>query len=135
MARITDYKTSKPELSPDDLVMDGGRELQRVLYAIAIRTLARPGRVVARLLYLGTPITTRPLESERLDKAIADLSAFVIAATTALKSGFAIAGPDAFDKYSTYRLARPADLQGYLSDKCAALAVANAPLKDWRSCP
>ncbi|RUW53843.1 PD-(D/E)XK nuclease family protein [Mesorhizobium sp. M1A.F.Ca.ET.072.01.1.1] len=135
VARITDYKTSKPERSPDDLVMDGGRELQRVLYAIAIRTLARPGRVVARLLYLGTPITTRPLESERLDKAIADLSAFVIAATTALKSGFAIAGPDAFDKYSTYRLARPADLQGYLADKSAALAVANAPLEGWRSCP
>lgn len=135
VARITDYKTSKPELSPDDLVMDGGRELQRVLYAIAIRTLARPGRVVARLLYLGTPITTRPLESERLDNAIADLSAFVTAATTALRSGFAIAGPDAFDKYSTYRLARPADLQGYLADKGAALAVASAPLEDWRSCP
>lgn len=134
VARITDYKTSKPELSHDDLVMDGGRELQRVLYAIAIRTLVLPGRVVARLLYLGTPITTRPLESERLDKAITDLSAFVAAATTALKGGFAIAGPDAFDKYSAYRLARPADLQGYLADKGAALAVANAPLEDWRSC-
>lgn len=135
VARITDYKTSKPELSSDDLVVNGGRELQRVLYAIAIRTLIRPGRVVARLLYLGTPITTRPLESERLDKAITDLSAFVTAATTALKSGFALAGPDAFDKYSAYRLARPADLQGYLADKSAALAIANAPLEDWRSCP
>ncbi|WP_256754744.1 PD-(D/E)XK nuclease family protein [Mesorhizobium sp. Mes31] len=135
VARITDYKTSKPELSPDDLVMDGGRELQRVLYAIAIRTLARPSRVVARLLFLGTLTTTRPLENDRLDKAITDLSAFVNAATTALKSGFAIAGPDAFEKYSAYRLARPADLQGYLADKGDALSVANAPLEDWRSCP
>jgi hypothetical protein len=135
VARITDYKTSKPERTPDDLVMDGGRELQRVLYAIAIRTLAQPGRIVARLLYLGTPITTRPLESERLDKAITDLSAFVNAATSALRSGFAIPGPDAFDKYSAYRLARPADLQGYLADKGDALAIVNAPLEDWRSCP
>ncbi|MER8569070.1 PD-(D/E)XK nuclease family protein [Mesorhizobium sp. M0924] len=134
-ARITDYKTSEPERSPDDLVMDGGRELQRVLYAIAVRALVRPGRVVARLQYLGIPITTRPLESERLDNAITDLSTFVNAATTALKSGFAIAGPDAFDKFSAYRLARPADLQGYLAHKGAALAVANAPLEDWRSCP
>lgn len=135
VARITDYKTSRPERSPDELVMDGGRELQRVLYAIAIRTLARPGRIVARLLYLGTPITTRPLESEGLDKAITDLSAFATAATSALKSGFAIPGPDAFDKYSAYRLARPADLQGYLADKDDAFAAANAALEDWRSCP
>lgn len=135
VARITDYKTSKPEGSPDDLVMDGGRELQRVLYAIAIRALVRPGRIVARLQYLGTPVTTRPLESERLDQAITDLSAFVTAATSSLKSGFAIPGPDAFDKYSAYRLARPADLQGYLIDKDDALAAANAPLADWRSCP
>lgn len=135
VARITDYKTTKPDFSHDDLILDGGRELQRVLYAIAIRTLARPDRVVARLLYLGTPLTTKPLETERLDKAITDLSAFVNAATTALKGGFAIAGPDAFDKYSAYRLARPADLQGYLVDKGAALAVASAALEDWRSCP
>jgi len=135
VARITDYKTSKPELSPDDLVLDGGRELQRVLYAIAIGALARPGRVVARLLYLGTPITTRPLETERLDKAITDLSAFVTTATAALRGGFAIAGPDAFDKYSAYRLARPADLQGYLAVKGPALAVATASLEEWRSCP
>ncbi|MEO8756973.1 MAG: PD-(D/E)XK nuclease family protein [Devosia sp.] len=135
VARITDYKTSRPELSPNDLVMDGGRELQRVLYAIAIGTLARPDRVVARLLHLGTPITTKPLETERLDKAITDLSAFVSAAIAALEGGFAIAGPDAFDKYSAYRLARPADLQGYFADKGPALAVANASLEEWRSCP
>lgn len=135
VARITDYKTSKPEGSPDDLVMDGGRELQRVLYAIAIRTLVQPGRVVARLQYLGTPVTTRPLESERLDQAITDLSAFVTAATSSLRSGFAIPGPDAFDKYSAYRLARPADLPGYLAGKGDALAAATAALEDWRSCP
>ena len=135
VARITDYKTSKPELSPDELVIDGGRHLQRVLYAIAIGTLIRPGRVVARLLYLGTPITTRPLETERLDKAITDLSAFVNAATAALKGGFAIPGPDAFEKYSAYRLARPADLRGYIADKGAALAIASELLEDWRSCP
>jgi ATP-dependent helicase/DNAse subunit B len=57
-ARITDYKTSRPEPSPDDLVLNGGKELQRVLYATAIRQpVPHVGRVVARLLYLGSPAT------------------------------------------------------------------------------
>lgn len=135
-ARITDYKTSKPEQSSDNLVLDGGKELQRVLYATAVRQLVpHVRRVVARLLYLGSPITTRPLEAERLDKAMADLSRFVIAAADSLKLGYAIAGPDAFDKLSPYRIARPADLQGYLADKRASLEVANISLEEGRSCP
>jgi PD-(D/E)XK nuclease superfamily protein len=135
-ARITDYKTSRPELSPDDLVLNGGKELQRVLYAVAIRQLVpHVGRVVARLLYLGSPITATPLEAERLDTAILDLSRFVIAAADALKAGYAIVGPDAFDKFSPYRIARPAHLQNYLADKRASLEVANASLEEGRSCP
>ena len=135
-ARITDYKTSRPETAPDDLVLNGGKELQRVLYATAIKALVPDvGRVVARLLHLGIPITTRPLEGERLDTAIDDLARFVTAAAEALRSGRALAGPDAFDRFSEYRIARPADLQSYLADKGASLEAANASLEEGRSCP
>ncbi len=135
-ARITDYKTSILKVTSYDLVLNGGKDLQRVLYAIAIRQLVpHVGRVVARLLYLGSSILAMPLESERLDTAIADLSRFVTAAADALKAGYAIAGPDAHDKFSPYRIARPANLQDYLMVKGAAMKAVNASLEEGRSCP
>jgi RecB family exonuclease len=134
-ARITDYKTSRPPANHDDAVLEGCKELQRVLYATAVKQLLPDTeRVVARLLYLGTDITARPLEGEKLDAAMTDLSRFVLAATAALRRGYAIPGPDAFDSFSSYRIARPADIQFYQS-RAHAFATANAPLEEARSCP
>lgn len=135
-ARITDYKTSKPPSNPDDFVMNGGKELQRVLYATAVRQLVPDvGRVVARLLYLGTEITVKPLEGDRLDEAMSDLSRFVLAAAAALRAGQAMPGPDAFDSLSRYRIARPADWQLYQAIKANAFNAASIPLEEGRSCP
>ena len=135
-ARITDYKTSKPPSNPDDIVLNGGKDLQRVLYATAVKQLVPDvGRVVARLLYLGNTIEVKPLEGEQLDRAMTDLSRFVIAAAETLRAGQALPGPDAFDSFSRYRIARPADWQLYQSIKARAFAAANAPLEEGRSCP
>ena len=134
-ARITDYKTSKPPSNPDELILDGGRELQRVLYATAVKQLVPGvGRVVARLLYLGHPIQVRPLEEGKLDRAVTDLTRFVLAAIEALKRGQAIPGPDAFDSYSKYRIVRPADRQFYRAIKGRAFAEASESLEEGRSC-
>ena len=107
-----------------------------MLYATAVKQLVPDvGRVVARLLYLGNTIEVKPLEGEQLDRAMTDLSRFVIAAAEALRAGQALPGPDAFDSFSRYRIARPADWQLYQSIKARAFAAANAPLEEGRSCP
>ena len=41
-ARVIDYKTGKPRAKMAEVVIDGGGELQRCLYAFAVKTLARP---------------------------------------------------------------------------------------------
>ena len=52
-ARVFDYKTGKPNSKMADIVVDGGAELQRCLYALAVRTLIRDDiDVEASLLYL-----------------------------------------------------------------------------------
>jgi PD-(D/E)XK nuclease superfamily len=51
-ARITDYKSIKPPPKAQRITLGQGRELQRVLYAIAVRSLLPEVRtVVARLIY------------------------------------------------------------------------------------
>ena len=51
--RVTDYKTGACPRKPELIVIGGGAELQRALYALACRELL-PGydRIAARLLYL-----------------------------------------------------------------------------------
>ena len=52
-ARVFDYKTGKLNSKMTDVVVDGGVELQRCLYALAVRTLIREDiDVEASLLYL-----------------------------------------------------------------------------------
>ena len=51
--RISDYKTGAVPRRPERMVLDEGRELQRVLYAAAVsQLLPEAARVVARLVYL-----------------------------------------------------------------------------------
>ena len=51
--QITDYKSTKPPPKTHRIALGQGRELQRVLYAMAVRTLLPEVRIiVARLIYL-----------------------------------------------------------------------------------
>ena len=51
--RVTDYKTGKPPQAPERIVIGGGAELQRSLYALACRQLLPDIRhIMARLAYL-----------------------------------------------------------------------------------
>jgi len=134
-ARITDYKTAIPMPDSEGVVLDGGRELQRVLYATAVKQLVPDaGRIVARLLYLGSTLDARSLAEDELDGAMADLARYASQAIDGLRRGHAIPGPDAFDKYSRHRLALPADLQLYRQIKGRALAEAGAALEEARTC-
>ena len=115
-ARVIDYKSgrTKPQAG-----IDGGRELQRALYASAVRTLLGPHvRIHAYLLHArsGTPLA--------LDDPDATLERLARAATLArdlLRGGSAVPGVDAFDPYADHLIALPADRASYQETKGAAL--------------
>lgn len=117
--RVSDYKTGAVPKKPEAIVIAGGRELQRVVYAIASRQLLPgPPKVVARLLFL---LAKEPQEFKLLDKdvagAIQTTSEFVSAAVELLSQGtFLPAGPDVVEPWNEYRLMLPAS-SFYLTDK------------------
>lgn len=89
--RVTDYKTGKRPKAPDQVNVDGGAELQRVLYSLACRQLlpdATP--LVARLVYLRPPVVASPLKNP--DHFIDLVSAWVKLARSVLESGVVYPG-------------------------------------------
>ncbi len=128
-ARITDYKSIKPPPKAQRITLGQGRELQRVLYAIAVRTLLPEVRaVVARLIYLADDPATFELKGDELDDAITEASNYLSAATIILRSGRIAPRweKDAF--YDDMRLALPADRESYLRRKASDFRAANQQL-------
>ncbi len=128
-ARITDYKSIKPPPKTQRITLGQGRELQRVLYAIAVRTLLPEVRtVVARLIYLADDPTTFELKGDELDDAIMQATGYLSAATIILRSGRIAPRweKDAF--YDDMRLALPADRESYLRRKSSEFRAANQQL-------
>lgn len=123
-ALVRDYKTGKP---PDsDIVIDGGRELQRCLYAFAVKALLGDGvEIDASLLYLRGPV------DHRLDDPAATLDEVAGHLRTAranLQAGQALMGPDTGHqsdsgrRYDDLAFALPANVStGYRMRKQAAV--------------
>jgi PD-(D/E)XK nuclease superfamily protein len=130
--RVTDYKTGQRPKNVNGIVIAGGRELQRALYALACRQLlSGPPRVVARLVYLIDEPLVLPLQN--LDEALAQISEFVRLAYATLQRGVALPGPDVYLAYNDLRLALPAS-PGYERRKRAEFAKAASVLSDfWRA--
>ena len=104
-ARVVDCKTGKPR---DPGTLDGGKELQRCLYAYAVQALLGPDVAVeAALLYprgdaanyvpLADTSTALPTRTERL-----------LRARDAVRAGYALPGPDTGDTYDDFAFALPA---------------------------
>lgn len=105
--RVTDYKTGICPQRPEQIVIRGGAELQRSLYALACRQLLPDyPNIAARLLYLsGTPREVRLMD---LDAALTQISEFVACACEFLNNGVALPGLDADSPHNDLRLAIPA---------------------------
>lgn len=104
-ARVVDYKTGKPR---DPGVLDGGKELQRCLYAYAVQTLLDPGVTVeAALLYpRGAKADYIPLGDT--GGALTTLTRALLRAQDSLRAGGAFPGVDAGEKYDRLAFALPA---------------------------
>jgi RecB family exonuclease len=115
-ARVIDYKSGRTKPPAG---IDGGKELQRALYASAVHSLLGP-RVQIRAYLLHA----RSRTAVELDDPEGTLQRLASAATLArelLRAGNAIPGVDAFDEYADHLLALPADRTSYQEIKGAAL--------------
>ena len=129
VAQITDYKSVKPPPKRQRIALGQGRELQRVLYATAVRALLpEVGTVVARLIYLVDDPATFELRDEELDRAIADATRYLVAAVSILHSGRIAPRREEDVDYDDMRLALPADRESYLRRKADPFKVANRAL-------
>ncbi|RWM13734.1 MAG: PD-(D/E)XK nuclease family protein [Mesorhizobium sp.] len=122
--RVSDYKTGAEPKKADQIVLGGGAELQRVIYALAARQLVPDNpRVVARLIYLGGG-EPRVYKLPDIDQAIAEIADHVRAAGVLLRQGRALPGPDARENWNDFRLALPASPTTYFQIKQSALSRA-----------
>ena len=134
-AQITDYKSVKPPPKNQRLALGQGRELQRVLYAMAVRSLLPEVRtIVARLIYLADEPATFELRGEELDRAITEATTYLTAAVEILRSGQIAPRWEEDALYDDMRLALPADRESYLRRKSTAFRAANQKLNRlWRA--
>ena len=104
-ALVRDYKTGRAP--KDDIVLDGGRELQRCLYAFAVRALLGDEvGIGASLLYLRDQ---RDLSLVDPDATLRSLAGFLRAAHASLAAGAGVMGPDTGDGYDDLAFALPAN--------------------------
>jgi PD-(D/E)XK nuclease superfamily protein len=106
-ARVTDYKSGKPPGQKTEPVLKGGAELQRCLYAFAVRSLLpEVSRVGSRLLYLkaadqGLYSLADP------DTVLARLAEYAAAAARSAEAGNLLPGPAATVSFNDFAFALP----------------------------
>jgi hypothetical protein len=134
--RISDYKTGKTPRRPEKIVVDRGKELQRVLYATAVGQLVpTAARIVSRLIYLDGVSPPFALKRETLEAAAVDVANSLDKACEILRRGDSCPGPDAREPYNDMRLALPADLDAYLTRKAKAFGEMTRELDPLWSAP
>ncbi|ARP64290.1 hypothetical protein A9K65_013550 [Mesorhizobium sp. WSM1497] len=132
--RMSDYKTGKSPRNLRDVILGGGAEVQRALYAAAIKQLIpEASTIISRLVYLDTKEPPARLEGDVLERAEETLLGYIDIAVDGLRAGIAHPGPDAFAGYNQLRIALPATLDRYQRRKDEGFNAAQhklAPL--WR---
>ena len=104
-ALVRDYKTGRPPRS--DIRLNGGRELQRCLYAFAVKALLGDDVAIsASLLYPREPVD---LQLDDPEAVLADITGYLRAARASLAGGAALPGPDTGGDYDDLAFALPAN--------------------------
>ena len=102
-ALVRDYKTGRPPR--DNIRLDGGRELQRCLYAFAVKALLGDDVAIsASLLY---PREAVDIQLDDPEAVLAEIKDYLRAARVSLAGGAALSGPDAGSKYDDLAFALP----------------------------
>ena len=119
-AAVRDYKTGRAP--KEDIVLDGGRELQRCLYAFAVKAmLGDRVAISASLLY---PRDELDLRLDDPDAALRTLTGHLQAARASLASGGAVMGEDTGNAYDDLAFALPANAGAIYRPRKDAAATA-----------
>lgn len=104
-ALVRDYKTGRAPQG--DVRLDGGRELQRCLYAFAVKALLGDEvSITTSLLFLREQKDLRLTDAEA---ALVEITCYLQAARANLTAGNALFGPDAGGPYDDLAFALPAN--------------------------
>lgn len=104
-ALVRDYKTGRAPR--DEIFLDGGRELQRCLYAFAVKSLLGDDvEIIASLLYPREPLDLRLSDPEA---SLMEVTGYLRAARTSLARGAALPGIDTGGAYDDLAFALPAN--------------------------
>lgn len=104
-ALVRDYKTGRPPRTA--IRLNGGRELQRCLYAFAVKALL--GDDVAISASLLFPREQVDLQLEDPDAVLAEITGYLRAARSSFAGGAALPGPDTGGDYDDLAFALPAN--------------------------
>ena len=124
LARVTDYKSGKLRSAPPQL--KGGAELQRCLYAYAVKALVKGHpQVEAQLLFPRRD--GRGLRLDNPDGTLDRLAGYLNAATTSFSGGAAFPGPATDEKWYDLAFALPGGARDtYITAKMPHVATALA---------
>jgi len=104
-ALVRDYKTGRAPRG--DIRLNGGRELQRCLYAFAVKALLGDDVTIsASLLYPREPVD---LQLDDPEAVLAEITGFLRAARISFAGGAALPGPDTGGDYDDLAFALPAN--------------------------
>jgi hypothetical protein len=119
-AHVRDYKTGKtPKKSP---ILGGGKELQRCLYAFAVKALLGESVEVSASLFYLRDGRSFPLEDPI--PTMVGLAGHLKLARDSLLSGAAVPGKDAADDFDDYAFALPANAKSvYARRKAPSVAA------------
>ena len=125
-ARVTDYKSGKLRGRPPQI--KGGAELQRCLYAFAVkRLIATQPQVEARLLYPRKGDSALLLDDP--EGTLERLTRYLAAASASFVEGKALSGPAADENWYDLAFALPgAAKESYLATKLPLAAKALAEI-------
>jgi len=118
-ALVRDYKTGRPPRG--NIRLSGGRELQRCLYAFAVKALLGDDVAIsASLLYPREPVD---LQLDDPETVLAEVTGYLRAARASLAGGAALPGPDTGGDYDDLAFALPANASAtYCKRKMPAAA-------------
>ena len=130
-ALVCDYKTGRaPNKS---IILDGGKELQRCLYAFAVKAmLGEDITISASLLYLRDKVAFKLKDP---DATLVDITGHLSAARVSFLSEGGLIGPDTGGAFDDLAFALPANASGaYFKRKIAASAEClGAAAKVWET--
>ena len=117
-ALVRDYKTGRPP--KDCIVLDGGKELQRGLYAFAVKALlGKDVAITTSLFYLREQLD---LKLDDPDATLVQISEYLRSARASLEAGNCLMGPDTGGTYDDLAFALPANAtNAYCKRKLAAV--------------